>query len=86
MALNTALMGDGAVIRIDKGAAIKRPIHLVFAAGTDKPSSVFTRSLVVVGEGAKATVIEDHDSGERAGQCRARAGGRRPERRSTISS
>jgi len=63
VALNTALMGDGAVIRIAKGAEIKRPIHLIFAAGTDKPSSVFIRSLVVVGEGAKATIIEDHDSG-----------------------
>jgi Fe-S cluster assembly protein SufD len=63
VALNTALMGDGAVIRIAKGAEIKRPIHLIFAAGIDKPSSVFIRSLVVVGEGAKATIIEDHDSG-----------------------
>ncbi len=63
VALNTALMGDGAVIRIDKGADIKRPIHLIFATGADKPSSVFTRSLVVVGEGAKAAIIEDHDGG-----------------------
>ncbi len=63
VALNTALMGDGAVIRVDKGAEIKRPIHLVFVTGSDKPSSAFTRSLVVVGEGAKAAVIEDHDSG-----------------------
>jgi Fe-S cluster assembly protein SufD len=63
VALNTALMGDGAVIRIAKGAEITRPIHLVFAAGTDKPNSIFMRSLVVIGEGAKATIIEDHDSG-----------------------
>jgi Fe-S cluster assembly protein SufD len=64
LALNTALMGDGAVIGIAKGATIKRPIHLVFAAGSDKPSSIFIRSLVAVGEGAKATIIEDHDSGQ----------------------
>jgi Fe-S cluster assembly protein SufD len=63
VALNTALMGDGIVIQIAKGAEIKRPIHLVFAAGGDKPSSVFIRSLIVVGEGAKATIIDDHDSG-----------------------
>ena len=63
VALNTALMGDGAVIQIDKNAEIKRPIHLVFAAGSGKPSSMFIRSLVVVGEGAKATIVEDHDSG-----------------------
>jgi Fe-S cluster assembly protein SufD len=40
VALNAALMGDGIVIQIAKGAEIKRPIHLVFAAGGDKPSSV----------------------------------------------
>ena len=67
VALNTALMGDGAVIEIAKGAEIKRPIHLIFATGTDKPSATFVRSLVVVGEGAKATLIEDHDSGD--AQC-----------------
>jgi Fe-S cluster assembly protein SufD len=64
VSLNTAFMGDGAVIRIDKGVAIGRPIHLVFAAGADKASAVFTRSLVVVGEGAKATIIEEHSGGE----------------------
>lgn len=64
VALNTALMGDGAVIEVAKGAELKRPIHLIFATGTDKPSATFVRSLVVVGEGAKATVIEDHDSGD----------------------
>lgn len=64
VALNTALMGDGAVIRIGKAAALKRPIHLVFASGTDKPASAFVRSLVVVEEGARATIIESHDSGD----------------------
>jgi Fe-S cluster assembly protein SufD len=63
VALNTALMGDGVVIHIAKGAQIKRPIHLVFAGGSDKPSSIFIRSLIVVEQGAKATIIEDHDSG-----------------------
>ncbi len=63
VALNTALMSDGAVIRIAEGAEIKRPIHLVFAAGSDRPSSVFIRSLILVEQGAKAVLIEDHDSG-----------------------
>jgi Fe-S cluster assembly protein SufD len=62
VALNTALMGDGAVIDIAAHARIKKPIHLVFA-GTGN-SSAFVRSLVTVGEGAEATIIEDHDSGE----------------------
>lgn len=64
VALNTALMGDGAVIRISAGAEPKRPIHLVFAAGSDTPSSTFIRSLIVVEKGAKVTIIESHDSGE----------------------
>jgi len=63
VALNTALMGDGAVIRVAAGSALKRPIHLVFAAGSDKPSSSFIRSLVVVEEGAKAALIESHEGG-----------------------
>ncbi len=63
LALNTALMGDGAVIRIAAGVTLKRPVHLVFASGSDKPSSVFIRSLIVVEKGAKATIIESHDSG-----------------------
>jgi Fe-S cluster assembly protein SufD len=63
VALNTALMGDGAVIRVADGATIARPIHLVFAAG-EKPSAAFVRSLAVVGKGAKVTVIEEHDGGD----------------------
>ena len=63
VALNTALMGDGAVIRIAAGTEVKRPLHLVFASG-DKPSSFFVRSLIVVEKGARVTVVDDHDSGE----------------------
>jgi len=57
VALNTALMGDGAVIRVAAGATIERPLHLLFVAG-EKPAAMFTRSLVVVGEGARAMLIE----------------------------
>src|SRR4029078_4415735 len=51
IALNTALMRDGAVIHVAKGATLERPIHLVFAATGDKAASVFTRSLVVIEQG-----------------------------------
>jgi Fe-S cluster assembly protein SufD len=63
VALNTALMGDGAVIHVAPGADIKRPVHLVLAGGA-KPASAFVRSLVVVEKGARVTLIEDHDSGD----------------------
>ena len=60
VALNTALMGDGAVIRVAAGATIGRPLHLLFVAA-DKPAATFTRSLVVVGEGARVMLIESHE-------------------------
>jgi Fe-S cluster assembly protein SufD len=60
VALNTALMGDGAVIRVAAGATIGRPLHLLFVAG-EKPAATFTRSLVVVGEGARVMLIESHE-------------------------
>jgi len=59
-ALNTAFMGDGALIRIAAGASLERPLHLVFAAAGDAPASIFTRSLVVVEKGARAMVVESH--------------------------
>jgi Fe-S cluster assembly protein SufD len=62
VALNTALMGDGAVIHIS--AEPKLPINLIFATGSNKPTSAFVRSLVVVEKGAKATIIESHESGD----------------------
>ena len=63
VALNTALMGDGAVIRIAAGTTLKRPIQLVFASSGGKPSAAFIRSLVVIETGAKATLIEAHEGG-----------------------
>jgi Fe-S cluster assembly protein SufD len=60
VALNTALMGDGAVIRIAAGSTIERPLHLLFVA-SEKPAATFVRSLVVVENGARAMVIESHE-------------------------
>ena len=64
VSLNTALMGDGALVRIAAGVTVKRPFNLVFVTGSEKPSSAFVRSLVVVEKGAKATIIETHESGD----------------------
>jgi Fe-S cluster assembly protein SufD len=38
--VNTALMGDGVVIHVAAGAAVNRPLHLLFAAASDKPSAM----------------------------------------------
>jgi Fe-S cluster assembly protein SufD len=60
VALNTALMGDGAVIRIGAGSTTERPLHLLFVA-SEKPAATFVRSLVVVEQGARAMLIESHE-------------------------
>jgi Fe-S cluster assembly protein SufD len=60
VALNTALMGDGAVIRIAAGSAITRPLHLVFVS-SEKPTARFVRSLLVVEPGARTMLIESHE-------------------------
>jgi Fe-S cluster assembly protein SufD len=61
IALNTALMQDGALIHIAAGAVVERPIHLVFAATGSTPASVFTRSLVVIEKAARAMIVESHE-------------------------
>ncbi len=60
VALNTALMGDGAIIRVTAGSTTRRPIHLLFVASAT-PAATFTRSLVVVEDGARAMLIESHE-------------------------
>src|SRR5262245_40648554 len=60
-ALNTAFMGDGAVIRIAAGVELARPIELVFFNSGERPASIFTRSLVTVGKGARAMLVESHE-------------------------
>jgi Fe-S cluster assembly protein SufD len=64
VALNTAFMGDGAVIEVAPGAATERPIHLVFAATGDRAAALFTRSLAVIGKGARAMIVESHEGAD----------------------
>jgi Fe-S cluster assembly protein SufD len=60
VALNTAFMGDGAMIEVAAGIALARPLHLVFVNAAGTPASVFLRSLVVIGQGARAMLVESH--------------------------
>jgi Fe-S cluster assembly protein SufD len=60
VALNTAFMGDGAVIHVAAGTALARPLHLVFVNAGAEPASVFVRSLVVIEQGARAMLVESH--------------------------
>ena len=60
MALNTAMMTDGLVIMVAKGVALPRPLHVVHVASVAQPASMFTRSLVMLGKGASATLVESY--------------------------
>ena len=61
LALNTALAGDGVVVTVSPGVTIERPIHLVFVNTSATPAAMVTRSLVVIGGGARATIVETHE-------------------------
>jgi Fe-S cluster assembly protein SufD len=59
--LNTAFMGDGAIVEVGAGVEVARPVHLVFAYGAQRATAVFSRSLVVIGAGAGLTLLESHE-------------------------
>lgn len=57
ISLNAAMATDGIVIDVAEGAKLAKPIHIVHIA-TNSGTSVFTRSLVKIGKGAKVTLVE----------------------------
>jgi Fe-S cluster assembly protein SufD len=61
LALNTAFMTDGAVIRVPAGAVVADPLYLVFVHSGGQATSVVTRSLVIVEPGAHVTIAESHE-------------------------
>jgi Fe-S cluster assembly protein SufD len=55
--LNGAFATDGAVVRVRSGAKLDRPLHLLFLS--DEASGArFTRTIVIVEDGAEATLVE----------------------------
>lgn len=66
LALNTALAGDGVVVTVSPGATIERPIHLAFLNSSATPAAMVTRSLIVVGGGAHATIVETHEGRDKS--------------------
>lgn len=58
-ALNTALAGDGACIRLGPNVAVEGAIHLVFVPGADAAQR-HLRNLVIADAGAEATVVEHY--------------------------
>ena len=61
VALNTANFEDGACIEIPGGVVVEEPIQLVFfATGDEVPVISHPRSLIVVGAGSQATIVENY--------------------------
>jgi Fe-S cluster assembly protein SufD len=57
-AVNTAFLGDGAIVHVGRDRAVETPIHLLFAA-TRSGNAAYPRVLVVTETGAQCTVVED---------------------------
>jgi Fe-S cluster assembly protein SufD len=61
VALNTAVLGDGAYLNIPRNVVIEQPIHFLFvSAPTAEPTVSHPRNLVVAGENSQATIVESY--------------------------
>jgi Fe-S cluster assembly protein SufD len=61
-AMNGALFNDGIFIHVPDGVTIDKPLHLLRETGHEN-SACFPRLLVVVGENAEVTVIDEYGGG-----------------------
>jgi len=59
-ALNAAFMTDGAIVRVAEGAALAKPLLIVFVRAGAEARSVAVRNVINIGDGATATIIEAH--------------------------
>ena len=61
LALNTALMADGYVLRIGRGVTVTDPIEILFiGAAGQAPLAYHPRNLVIAEPGSEAVIVEDH--------------------------
>ncbi|MEK9753032.1 MAG: Fe-S cluster assembly protein SufD [Rhodospirillaceae bacterium] len=61
MALNTAMMNCGTVIRVARGKVIEKPVEMLFVAGlTDGPVAYYPRNLIVLEDASQATLVKLH--------------------------
>lgn len=58
VALNAAMMTDGVVIEVGADLALTRPLQIVHVAAAGQPASIVTRSLLRLGQNARATLVE----------------------------
>ncbi len=60
IALNTAFVSDGTVVRIADGAAVDAPLHIVYITTGAAQTVSHPRTLVVAGADSRATLIESY--------------------------
>jgi Fe-S cluster assembly protein SufD len=61
VALNTALIEDGAVVLVPEGCRLPAPVYLVFVSTAEaKPVQSQPRNLVVLGAGSEAKIVESY--------------------------
>jgi Fe-S cluster assembly protein SufD len=63
IAMNSSFVGDGAVVEINAGVVLDKPVELLFVSGCGGSGRLsLPRNLVVAHSGSQATVIERHVS------------------------
>ncbi|MDB5299721.1 MAG: FeS assembly protein SufD [Phycisphaerales bacterium] len=68
VALNAGFIRDGALVHLPRGAAVDRPVHLLFVSTPSRePAVAHPRVLIVAEEGAQATVVESYVGGGQGG-------------------
>ncbi len=61
VALNTALMADGLVLRVAPGVTLEAPLTVIFLGGQAEAAVAYhPRNLIVLGDNSRVTVIEHH--------------------------
>lgn len=61
VALNTAFLDDGALVRIPPGRTVSRPIQVLYVSlGADGPVLSHPRTLLVAGADSQATLVESY--------------------------
>ena len=62
-AMNSAFVGDGALVEVAAGVQLEKPIELLFVSGCSGEGFLsLPRNLVILGEGSHASIIERHIS------------------------
>lgn len=59
--LNTAYLGDGTLVFLEKNVSVERPIHIVHVVSAAEVAALsFPRNLIVLGENSEAKIVENY--------------------------